>query len=252
MHKKRLPFFRQLVGVFISLFVILAGYYFTSLSPVGPLPEALQYLNSDEQVKVVQGDYAFFQPLKNPAQTGFIFYPGGRVDYRSYAPLAHKLAEKGWPVAVVPMPLNLAVFGSNRAADVIGDHPEVPRWAIGGHSLGGSMAAQYEIDHPSTTTGIVFLASYPAGNELSGSTMDALSIYASEDGLIPLTEWKILRSRFPVVTHWKLIQGGNHAGFGWYGVQKGDNPSAITLEEQTAQIVESIDEFLHSIDYPSK
>jgi pimeloyl-ACP methyl ester carboxylesterase len=150
------------------------------------------------------------------------------------------------------MPLNLAVFGSNRAADVIKDHPEVPRWAIGGHSLGGSMAAQFEIDHPSTTTGIVFLASYPAGNELSTSTMDALSIFASEDGLIPLTKWETLRPRFPKVTQWKLIRGGNHAGFGWYGAQKGDNPASIPLEEQTGQLVESIDEFLHYIDYPSK
>ena len=198
MTKKRAPVFRLIVGILTGLVVILAGYYFTSLTPVGPLPEALQYMQSDEQVQVVQGDYAFFQPLKNPAQTGFIFYPGGRVDYRSYAPLAHKLAEKGWPVAVVPMPFNLAVLGSNRAAEVIKDHPDVPRWAIGGHSLGGSMAAQFEIDHPSTTTGIVFLASYPAGNELASSTMDVLSIYASEDGLIPLKEWETYRPRFPL------------------------------------------------------
>jgi hypothetical protein len=82
--------------------------------------------------------------------------------------------------------------------------------------------------------------------------MDALSIFATEDGLIPLKEWDTYRPRFPSVTRWVAIQGGNHAGFGWYGVQKGDNPATISLQTQTEQIVQSIDQFLKSIDYASK
>jgi pimeloyl-ACP methyl ester carboxylesterase len=245
-------FVRLFFGLLGGILLLITGYYFIALTPVGPLPEALPYLQSDSAVQVETNNYLYFQPLVSPSQTGLIIYPGGRVDYRSYAPLAKKLAKKGWPVAVVPMPLNLAVFGSNRAAQVITDHPEVPRWAIGGHSLGGSMAAQFEIDHPGTTTGIVFLAAYPPSDKLAASTMDALVLYASEDGLIPAEDWKTYKPRFPIVTRWQLIQGGNHAGFGWYGEQKGDHPAAISLQVQTEQIVQSIDEFLKSIDYASK
>jgi hypothetical protein len=144
-----------------GLLIIFAGVYLFTLSPVGPLPEALPYLQSTDRVQVTAGNYAWFQPVEKPAQIGFIFYPGGRVDYRSYAPLAARLAEKGWPSAIIPMPLNLAVFGTDKAAEVIKGHPEVTRWVIAGHSLGGTMASQFAGRNPDSISGIVFLASYP-------------------------------------------------------------------------------------------
>ena len=33
------------------------------------------------------------------------------------------------------------------------------------------------------------------------------------------------------------IEGGNHAQFGWYGPQSGDNPASISHAEQQAQTV---------------
>jgi hypothetical protein len=32
------------------------------------------------------------------------------------------------------------------------------------------------------------------------------------------------------------IEGGNHAGFGWYGPQAGDNPATISVAVQSRQI----------------
>ena len=40
------------------------------------------------------------------------------------------------------------------------------------------------------------------------------------------------------------IQGGNHAQFGNYGPQKGDLPAEITAEEQQAQTVAAITDFI--------
>lgn len=40
------------------------------------------------------------------------------------------------------------------------------------------------------------------------------------------------------------IQGGNHAQFGNYGPQKGDAPAAISAEEQQAQTVEDVADFI--------
>ncbi len=246
--KRRANPLQIVVGYAIGLVLVLAGVYFSSLSPLGPLPEALQYLESNQRVQVTLGDYVYFQPAGQAAQTGFIFYPGGRVDYRSYAPIAALLAEKGWPAAIVRMPLNLAVLGADRAARVMADHPEISRWVIGGHSLGGTMAAQFASKYPEKFAGIVFLASYPEGKELVTSAIPSLSIYGSEDGLITNQDWEKYKDRFSPSTQWITIDGGNHAGFGWYGKQDGDKPAVISLQNQTDQVIQAVDQFLKIID----
>ena len=88
-----------------------------------------------------------FDPLITEPTTGLIFYPGGKVDARAYAPAAHAIAAQGYLVVITPMPLNLAVFGVDRAADVVKAFPSIKHWAIGGHSLGGSMAASFASKH---------------------------------------------------------------------------------------------------------
>jgi hypothetical protein len=138
------------------------------------------------------------------------------------------------------MPLNLAVFGIDAAADVIAAHPEILHWVIGGHSLGGSMAASYVYDHPGQIDGLVFLASYPAdSNNLSNYNGSVLSISGSNDGLA--TPIKIAHSigLLPSSTKWVIVDGGNHAQFGWYGAQKGDNASTVSREEQQKIVIQS-------------
>ena len=98
------------------------------------MPEALAALQSDSQVKVTTDPWLVFQPTQSTPTTGLIIYPGGRVDPRAYAPQARAIAEKGYLVVIVPMPLNLAVFGSGRASSVIQAYPDIEKWVIGGHS----------------------------------------------------------------------------------------------------------------------
>ena len=42
------------------------------------------------------------------------------------------------------------------------------------------------------------------------------------------------------------INGGNHAGFGWYGKQKGDGTATITTIDQQNQIIDIIILYLNS------
>jgi fermentation-respiration switch protein FrsA (DUF1100 family) len=239
----------RVVAVYLlGLLIIIAGVYLFTLSPVGPLPEALPYLQSTDKVQVTTGDFAWFQPVENPAKTGFIFYPGGRVDYRSYAPLAAGLAAKGWPSAIVPMPLDLAVLGADRASMVIKAHPEVTRWMIAGHSLGGTMAAQYAQQNQASIAGIVFLASYPANDKLSALNLPTLALFGENDGLVTAEDRAKYRPRFPQSTEWIVINGGNHAGFGRYGKQEGDNPASISLAEQETQVLQAIDRFMTKVE----
>ena len=200
----------------------------------GPMPEALSALQSDEKVQSIASSWVVFRPAGQIPSTGLIFYPGGRVDYRAYAPAARAIAAAGYLVVIVPMPLNLAVLAPDRALRVQAAFPQVPQWVIGGHSLGGAMAARFAFRHPEHVQGVVLWASYPPGSaDLSNSRFPVVSISGTRDGLA--TPEKIVASRalLPSATKWVKIEGGNHAQFGWYGDQAGDNAALSAAQNSS-------------------
>jgi dienelactone hydrolase len=241
--KKIIVIFFLLVGC------ISIGFVIWGSTPAHPMPEALSALSSTDQVTVQSGKWLVFEPKNQPIPTtGYIFYPGGRVDYRAYAPMANALAKEGYLVVVPSMPLNLAVFGINKAAGVIAAHPEIKHWVLGGHSLGGSMAASYVYEHPNQIDGLVFLASYPANsNNLLNYSGSVLSISASLDGLATPVKIEHSIALLPKTSKWVIIQGGDHAQFGWYGPQQGDNAATISREEQQKTVIQSTSELLNKV-----
>ena len=149
-----------------------------------------------------------------------------------------KSPEAGYLTVIAPMPLHLAVLAPGRAAQVIEAHPEISVWAMGGHSLGGAMAANYVYGHPREIDGLALWAAYPAeGNDLSGLDVAVVSISATRDGLATPAKIEATRHLLPADTQWVVIEGGNHAQFGAYGEQSGDLIAQIPREEQHRQIV---------------
>ena len=160
------------------------------------------------------------------------------MDARSYAPTAHAITERGYLTIIVPMPLNLAVLGVNSASSVIESYPDIQNWAIGGHSLGGTMAAQFAYKNPSKIKSLVLWAAYPAsGNDLSKLNIATTTIHGFNDGLVSQSQIDDSLSSLPADTIRVEIKGGNHAQFGWYGRQPGDNKATISRELQQDQIV---------------
>jgi pimeloyl-ACP methyl ester carboxylesterase len=215
-------------------------------SDVSPAADsALQAMQSDSQVFAsAENGWVIFFPADGPQpEMGLIFYPGGRVDYRAYAPVLRLIAAQGYFVALVPAPLNLAFFDVNASARVIAQYPEVQDWAVGGHSLGGVAASSYAANHPDIK-GIVFWASYPANDALKLMDAKALSIYGTNDGLAAIATIDESRALLPADAQFVAIEGGNHAQFGSYGLQAGDNEAAISPEEQWAQVAQATVEFL--------
>jgi pimeloyl-ACP methyl ester carboxylesterase len=181
--------------------------------------------------------------------TGLIFYPGARVDPRSYAPAAHAIAQQGYLVVIVPMPLNLAFFGTNRVDNVIAAFPDVQHWAIGGHSLGGAFAASYVASHPDRGQGLVLWAAYPPSSaDLSNTNTATSVILGSNDGVINQENLEASHTLLPRDTQWIVIEGGNHAQFGAYGPQPGDNSATISPEQQQQQIVDATVTVLQQIE----
>ncbi len=237
---------RILIALALLLLLATAGFVFWAENPLGPMSGALPALQSDAQVEVSTEPWLTFAPATHSPTTGLILYPGGRVAPRSYAPLARQITAAGYLVVIPPMPLNLAVFAPGRADDVIAAHPEIKHWVIGGHSLGGSMAANFVYNHPESVDGLLFWASYPAGNNpLAGLNLPILSIYGTED--MGREGIEARRGLLPPHTEWVVIQGGNHAQFGWYGLQPGDGEALISREEQQAQILQATLNFLNNL-----
>jgi pimeloyl-ACP methyl ester carboxylesterase len=231
------------------LLLAAGGFILWAETPSGPMPEALDALGSDANVTVTQDDWIVFKPEGSEPTSGLIIYPGGRIDPRSYAPAARAIAEQGYLVVIVPMPLNLAVFDSGAADDVIAAFPQIQHWAVGGHSLGGAMAAGYAANHPEAVDGLVLWAAYPADNvDLSSSAIRAASIYGSADALADEATILSTKPRLPGETHWVAIAGGNHAQFGWFGNQPGDGAATISRPEQQAQIIDATVELLQRLE----
>jgi hypothetical protein len=230
---------RRALAVLLVIAVLAgaAGAVYFAI-PQANLPEAAAALaTTDTVIFAREEDRLVFRPAGTEPVTGLIVYPGGRVDPAAYAPAAAALAELGFLVEIVPMPLNLAVLGIDRADAVLAAHPEIAQWAIGGHSLGGAMAAQYVASHPGKIRGLVLWAAYsaaaidpPIPAIVIYGTLDAgVASYTSEANLAKLGGSPI---RIP-------IEGGNHEQTGWYTGQPNDPPATISRADQQAQLVET-------------
>ena len=198
---------------------------------------AAQALLPAEGVTVAQSDDAIaFIPADTVS--GFIFYPGGLVPAEAYAPLMRVLAEEGVLCVVPVMPFRLAVLDMNAAAGVAAQYPDVSRWAIGGHSLGGAMAASYAAAHPADFDTLVLLAAYATA--VLPEELAVISIYGDQDGVMQRDKYDQYRGNLPAEAAEVILTGGNHAQFGDYGPQKGDGEAAILPDEQLGQTVRAI------------
>ncbi|SFL73347.1 Alpha/beta hydrolase family protein [Paenibacillus sp. 1_12] len=215
--------------VLVLMLAIAAGVY---LKPYPPAFAGLEAMRDSSGVKVTDHkDRILFEPSVD-MQTDVVLYPGALVRPESYAPLAQLLAHEGFRTWIVKMPLNLAVLGVNRAAEIMEASPE-RAFVIGGHSLGGVMAARYAVKHAKQLKGVFFLASYPdEAGSLRQAGLPVLSLFGSEDGVLNQTALEQAKAYLPEQTRYVEIAGGNHAQFGSYGPQKGDGNARITAADQ--------------------
>lgn len=208
---------------------------------------ALAALKPDRVATVTLGSDIVFAPGSHQPDTGIILYPGGRCDARAYAPVARPLANAGYLVVVPQMPLRLAVLDANRAAKIMAAHPYISRWIIGGHSMGGAMAAAYVFKHPEEVSGrikgLFFLASYPSGmHAMPESALPTMLIYGTNDVITRKSEFDASRLRLPAHTRYVAVVGGDHYQFGSFGnVQV---TAAIPRDDQQRQVTQALLQFM--------
>jgi hypothetical protein len=191
-----------------------------------------------------------FDPLAK-SQVGVMLYVGAFVDPRAYAPLAQRLSQRyGLPV-VIPVfdkdvPLNFgspSMCNSGRLELAQAEFPNVNKWVLAGHSLGGLAAAadvwtamtaaaseEEEIatadDRTATKRmdkigGLVLMASDIQNigcgeTDFSATHLPMAMVTASEDTVLNATRWELNRRKASQETFYVDVMGGNHGQFGSY------------------------------------
>ena len=220
--KKKPPRFLQisisvlgcLLLSFVTGFVYLSVHYSVQ-------EEALEVLSDPTGADITKIDGGYF--VDGSGETvALIFYPGAKVDTEAYLPLMKQIADNGVDCFLADMPMRMAIFDKNAAADFITSY-HYDCWLIGGHSMGGMVAAGYAAEHPDTIDGV------------------------AEDKILDRRQYDNAKKYFPSHSTEIPIAGGNHSQFGNYGFQSGDGEANITAHEQQTQTTFAILSFSKEI-----
>jgi hypothetical protein len=235
----RWPTVRRVV---IALLLVAVLAYAAWLRPFAAEPVAVAATASSSIVEVVDNLTTWeLRPRSGAVDVGVAFFPGALVDPRAYLALLRPLAERGYVVVVVKPPFGVALLSNADAA--FDAHPEVTRWAVGGHSLGGVAAATQAASGDRRVRGVFFWASYP-DRDLSHAPLAAAAISGERDTVISGARLDGSRVQLPPGTAFTVVPGAVHAFFGDYGPQPGDGTPTASRADAQREIVAATERFL--------
>ena len=230
-----------LISVTLVMALCLGGFGIYAMDYYRAKETVANTIVSEDIQIYSHGNMLVFEP-QNPS-AGFVFYPGGKMEHTAYSPLMKQLADNGILCVIVKMLFNLAVLDINGAEDVFKQFATVDSWYIGGHSLGGSMAASFAAESTDVINGLVMLAAYSTA-DLAQTDLKVLSVYGDADGVLNMEKYGQYYPNLPHTTTEVVINGGNHAQFGSYGTQDGDGTATISADKQIEQTVNAIIDLL--------
>jgi dienelactone hydrolase len=237
----------RLLVIAVLVIVLLGAVGLVGWATVSaqPATERAVAVLQENDIELEDGQLVF-RP-DSPTNEGLIYYPGALVDPEAYAVTAQGIADAGYLVVIPKMPLNLAFMGANRADGIRADFPEITSWVVGGHSLGGAMAAEYAKNNVDDLDGLILFASYPANNEdFVDFPIPILSISGSRDPGAPN------QTAFPDAIAGSavsfMIEGGNHRQYADYAFQPADGIATISAAEQQDQIIAATVQFLDTLE----
>ncbi|WP_162163863.1 alpha/beta hydrolase [Acholeplasma hippikon] len=224
----------SIASLFLLLIVGLTIYASNAYKPLDEMYEAIEQL--DTSSITVKETFDSYQLTVNHPKGQIVIIPGGLVYTESYLFLAYNLSLKGYNVTVAKALFHLSILTPNYTKKFLSN--TLPNIIIG-HSLGGTVAGM--IAHDNTKVDhLILLASYTTTQIKHASV---LLITAENDLVLNKSAYDNSLSNYETYTEIK-IEGGNHAGFGWYGNQKGDGIGTITTKNQQQQVIDLITEYL--------
>ena len=236
---------RITAGAAVFLFLIFTLFSCKSYPPAFNVEQFYNEYNTNVDF-IDAEDYLVVMPKNEQPgyfpENGIIFYPGGLVEYHAYLPLLTLCAQNGTACFIVKMPLDFAFMDRRAAGKFPKLHPEIKKWYMAGHSLGGAMAASYISRHAAEFDGLILLAAYST-HDISKTNLKVLSIYGSNDKVLNMEHYQKYYAKLPQTDNGLteiIIDGGNHAQFASYGAQEGDGTADITASEQQKKTADEI------------
>jgi alpha/beta hydrolase family protein len=237
---------RLLLVVSILLVLGLTGAFIWLVTPHEFEREAVEHaLVSDRLVAVEQQAFQVFSPVAARPSTGVIFYPGGKTDPATYAPILRQLARSGLLVINVPMPLKIAFLGIDSADDVMQAYPHIDHWYLAGHSMGGVAAAEYAASSADRLSGLILWASYPA-SDISQLDLPVLSVYGLQDAMTTVEDIESNKPWLPKQARYVAVDA-NHWAFGHYERTPGSAGQQSGRQRAQQEIIEATLGFIRSV-----
>lgn len=233
MLKKHKALKITLISILSLIIICVGGFFIWANDYYHAEDVVVATIQGDNSIEVM-GNLTIISPSV-PSDTCIIFYPGAKVEAIAYIPLLEKMKSEGYTCVLVKMPLNMAIFDVNAADKIFDKLPDIKHWYIAGHSMGGAMASDYASKHQDKVDGLILMGAYIYGDY---PPENALTIYGTFNSNLE----KDINYTQNIVK----IEGGNHAQFGNYGMQKGDPDATISAEEQQTITVNAIVEFIES------
>jgi len=227
----------------VTVLMIAGVFAWANIGVMNADDAAIQKVRDNPAISVHETPQSFIlSPTGTASGDGLVFIPGAKVAADSYLfKLSGAVAQSGITVVVTKPILNLAFFDQRSLDTFTEAAPDVTRWFVGGHSLGGVRACQYA--QQPDVRGLVLFASYCA-NDLADVDTTVLSLSGSNDLLSTPEKVMAAADLLPTSTTFFPIEGANHAGFGNYGVQAGDG--IATLDDSVVRdiITQQVSSFI--------
>ncbi len=203
-------------------------------------------LDSTSDLAVENTDHFYSFTPTSSFRNVMVFFPGAMVDPKAYVPLCRNIAKGNVQVYLLKMPWRQATKGYEMPIELKLMADSTKAYTLAGHSQGAKMAAQFVHENPGLVDKLVLIGTtHPRDYSLANQSIAVMKIYGSHDGVASESDINKNRDKLPKNTMYIKIAGGNHAQFGYYGCQLGDNKAAISREEQQQMTLKAIEDFLN-------
>lgn len=244
--KVRKKIFKNILAVICVLVAISIVGFFVWLNDTYKTNEyATHFMISTPHVEVKneENGVVVFKPKTGASRIGVIIYPGQKIVPKSYARLSNMIANSKYTVYVPKLRFNFSSFSSNLASRIIKENTEIDKWYLVAHSTSGD-AALNEAANQKKILGVVFLGTYPSGDDLKLINKPVLSIWGTKDGILDFSKFNEYKSNMPSNAHFYEIVGGNNTNFADIETIPNDNKSIISAQEQQEQAANEIVSFI--------
>lgn len=225
---------RVIAVILVSVTTVVTILIIYTSSSYQPDPSMYDYYDVPDYITVTESSNGTTFTHRS-YEVNVILIPGGKVNPESYHFLALQISKLGYQVTVVDTPFNLAILRPNQASKFIeSDKVNI----VVGHSLGGVVASMVAKNNEEIDM-LIVLGSY----SLYDLDIPVKYIVGENENVIQNPGYI---ESLEYVSDLDVIElpGGNHAYFGFYGNQKGDNEADISNLDQQLLTIFTIETYI--------